>query len=569
MVIRKSKVALRLCATFTAAALVVPLVTAGTANAAKTPNTTSFPRSETLYTSGTAYGYPNNFNPLDVGNMYTGTVGFLYETLFLYNPISNRYIPWLATSGGWRGTTYTIHVRNGVKWSDGSALTGADVAFSVGLNTVPGVPYSYLKGDIESVAASGNTVKVKFTSPVHYTAWQRYLWNSPIVPKSVFSKLSRAALVTAANFTTRRSPVGTGPMTLVSTSNQEACYRDNPNWWGIKQLGLSFHFKYDCDVVNSSNNVELSALLTGNLDWSNNFLPGINALMSTGGDSFLKTYYPKSPYMLSANTAWLEMNTTKAPMSNVNFRRAVAAAINPQSIVTGVYTGIVKAANPVGLLPNLSSYVSSSVVKKYGFSYNPVLAKKYLRESGYHGQTITIEVPSGWTDWMAAQDKIASALQAIGIHVDAETPTASDRTSDMEDGTYDMMIDNNATPDSTPWTYFDRVYQWPVPKVDGAQLNVERYRDLATWGLVQKAATIPVSNTGALDKIYARIETNFLKALPEVPLWYNGAWFQGNDTYWKGYPSSTNPADRNTPVMWIGWLGNMTTVLALAQLRAA
>ena len=192
--------------------------------------------------------------------------------------------------------------------------------------------------------ASGNTVTVHFTSPAPYAAWQNYLWNQPILPQSAWSKLSATDQVTGAN----TSPVSSGPMTLVpgGYNQTEACYQDNPNWWGKTQLGLSFHFKYLCDVVNGSNNVELSALLSSNIDWSNNFLPGINTLMTIGGNNFIQTYYPSAPYMLSANTAWLELNTSKAPMNNVNFRRAVADAINPQNIVSGVYTGIVEGGQP-------------------------------------------------------------------------------------------------------------------------------------------------------------------------------------------------------------------------------
>ncbi len=121
MPIRKSKVITRLATVLTATAMVVPLMSvvgasSANANANRTPNQAAFPHSDTLYTSGTAYSPPTNFNPNDPGALYTGTNGLLYESLFLYDPIHNKYIPWLATSGTWSGDTYTIHLRNGVDW---------------------------------------------------------------------------------------------------------------------------------------------------------------------------------------------------------------------------------------------------------------------------------------------------------------------------------------------------------------------------------------------------------------------------------------------------------------------
>ena len=55
--------------------------------------------------------------------------------------------------------------------------------------------------------------------------------------------------------------------------------------------------------------------------------------------------------MLSANTVWLEPNLTKAPMNNLNFRKALAYAINPQQIANVIYSNIVNPATPTGLLP--------------------------------------------------------------------------------------------------------------------------------------------------------------------------------------------------------------------------
>ena len=78
MVISKRKVVTRTGAALTAAALLVPLmsaIAAGPASATRAPSITSFPRSETLYTSGTAYSPPSNWNPLDSGSRYTGHHG--------------------------------------------------------------------------------------------------------------------------------------------------------------------------------------------------------------------------------------------------------------------------------------------------------------------------------------------------------------------------------------------------------------------------------------------------------------------------------------------------------------
>ncbi len=146
--------------------------------------------------------------------------------------------------------------------------------------------------------------------------------------------------------------------------------------------------------MNGSNNVELGQLLEGNIDISNNFLPGIASLVSspaatgqlnaTGGYGIL-TYYPKAPYMLSANTVWLEPNMTLAPMNNLNFRKAVAYAINPAQIASVIYDNLVDPANPTGLLPNLNPFISKSVLKQYGFSYNPKLAKQFLKASELQG----------------------------------------------------------------------------------------------------------------------------------------------------------------------------------------
>ncbi|MGP8208843.1 MAG: ABC transporter substrate-binding protein [Acidimicrobiales bacterium] len=530
------------------------------------------PRDKTLYTSGTATAPPTDFNPLDPDRAYTGTQGLLYEPLFLFDPVHDKFIPWLATSGSWvSATTYRLQLRGGVDWVASrtgaveGALTAGDVAYSINLAATDGAdPFHIDAASVQKATAEGGAVTVDFKKPVGYGPWQEFLWHAPVLPAALWSQLAPGSEFGTANL----SPVSTGPMLLGTTSPSGACYRDNSHWWGKSQLRLSFRFEYLCAVVSGSSGAELSGLLEGRTDWSNELLRGIPHLATgrTGGYD-IKTYYPGTPYMLPASTAWLEMDTARSPMANVDFRRAVAYALDPKTIAASVYTGAVTVANPTGLLPGLGAYVDKAAVGKYGFFYSVAKAKKWLAESGYRGQQVTLEVASEWTDQVNAATAISLELAKAGIHASVVDKPIGERDADVADGDYDMVIDSGPAPSSTPWTYFDSVYRLPLQSRQQAGFNDERYSDPAAWALVQQAAATPPYAAKAAAKIYAQLEADFLQALPEIPLWYSGAWFQANTSYWQGYPSSTSPHDEYTPLMWPGWLGSMTTVYALAQLE--
>ena len=55
-----------------------------------------YPREETVFTSGTQWGPPSSWNPLQGGGQAMGVRGLLYETLFVVRPVDAR-----ARSRGW------------------------------------------------------------------------------------------------------------------------------------------------------------------------------------------------------------------------------------------------------------------------------------------------------------------------------------------------------------------------------------------------------------------------------------------------------------------------------------
>ena len=83
-----------------------------------------YPRADTLITSGTQWGNIAGMNPY-VGNYAAGMVGLVNETLIRYDPLTDTYINWLASSAKFTGAKqYTITIRSGIKWADGTAVHG-------------------------------------------------------------------------------------------------------------------------------------------------------------------------------------------------------------------------------------------------------------------------------------------------------------------------------------------------------------------------------------------------------------------------------------------------------------
>ena len=96
------------------------------------PAVVSYARNETLYTSGTQWGPPSSWNPLNGGGYAMGTIGLVYETLYIYDPLADKFTPWLAAEDmNWADdTTLEIKLRDGITWQDGTPLTADDVKFT-------------------------------------------------------------------------------------------------------------------------------------------------------------------------------------------------------------------------------------------------------------------------------------------------------------------------------------------------------------------------------------------------------------------------------------------------------
>ncbi|GAA3974481.1 ABC transporter substrate-binding protein [Thermobifida alba] len=534
-----------------------------------------YPRAETLYTGGTQWGPPSTWNPLDTGGHATGTVGLVYETLFLYEPQSREYIPWLAESGEWvDDTTYELKLRQGVTWSDGEDFTADDVVFTVEVGKYEASTYHNLWEWLESAeAVDDHTVRFTF-SQANYAQWANWLYSNAIVPEHLWSERSEEEILTGAN----EDPVGTGAYLYETHDQDRQVWKKNEDWWAIEALGHEVAPTYIVDVVNTSNEAALSQVLQGNIDMNNNFLPGIAQLVQGGYQ--VQTYYPEEPYMIPANTAWLVPNTTKAPMDDPEFRKALSASIDMDEIVNNVYGGLVTEADPTGLLPVWEEYIDTGVVEEYATPRDPKVAKDLLKEAGYEdtdddgfvetpdGDPIDLSliVPSGWTDWMEAARVISESAAEVGIKVTADFPEFNALVDQRNSGEFDLVINNERQISNTPWTYYDYMFRLPIQEQQGTT-NFGRYENEEIWELVGELDSIPVEDTEKIREVAGKIQRIHLEELPIIPLWYNGLWSQTNTSVWTNWPSSET--DNNyLPSTWRGYF-QLGGILMLTELEPA
>lgn len=121
-----------------AAATDTPAAAAATATTGTTASTTTgdVPRNRTFIVNngGTSGKFTTMglINPVAGMNHQEGMC-LLWDPLFFYSVFADKELPWLAESSEYNTdfTQLTIKLRKGTEWSDGTALTSADVKFTL------------------------------------------------------------------------------------------------------------------------------------------------------------------------------------------------------------------------------------------------------------------------------------------------------------------------------------------------------------------------------------------------------------------------------------------------------
>ncbi len=295
---------------------------------------------------------PSILNPyLSGGTKDIEAASLTIEPLARYDE-TGKMVPYLAAeiptvaNGGVSEdlTSITWKIADGMVWSDGSAVTSADVVFTGEYCMHPegGCAQAAFFDGVKSIEAVDDaTVKVTFESPKPNPYGPFVGGQSPIIQKAQFENCigAKAPECTAENF----GPIGTGPFVVTDfRTNDVIQYEANPNYRDAsKPAFATVTFKGGGDATGAGRAV----LETGEFDyaWNLQLAPDVIAKMEEGGKGVAIAGFGPLVERLEMNMTNPssdlpegERSTIAHPhpfLSDMNVRKALSMAIDRELLV--------------------------------------------------------------------------------------------------------------------------------------------------------------------------------------------------------------------------------------------
>jgi len=354
---------------------------------------------------------------------------------------------WKATSP----TRYVYTIKKGIRFSDGSPLTAADVAFSMNVHRNPktGSKMGDFFGNVVSIRNRGNQVIVVLKQP--NSNWQ---FTPAASPGLVYSQKDYRAKG-AAFGTPSGMPIGTGPYKFSEfTPNSRVVLVRNTYYKGKK-------YPWDRIVlpVIPDEQARLLALQSGQVD-------GTFAVPNNNISTWLKVPNLKVGTYVSGGWRGFSIDVEDGPFKDVHVRRALAYSLNKPDINEALASsrGVVLNGLPPlvfikGLLPAAEVNAAMKKVKTYPYSLDD--AKAELAKSAYpKGFTTTLNTPNGCAACLLLSQVLAQGASKIGITINLNPMPGPQRFQVILDHKPSLGIQVlGQAPDSPhPMQYLDLLY---------------------------------------------------------------------------------------------------------------
>ncbi len=394
--------------------------------------------------------------------------------------------------------TYVFHLRNGVKFHDGRALTSADVKYTFDSILDRSVT-SPKRGSLTMIrsidAPDAGTVVFHLREPYAGFLWEIARPAIGIVPAS-----------SGADFSSRLT--GTGPFRFVSAEQDDDVVLDrNGSYFGAAPKIARVEFRVVPDAI-----VRALELRKGSADVEVNSLTPDMIPVLREQPMIDATEVPGTNYQ------YIAFNLDDAVLGKREVRQALAYATNREEIIRYLLRGEAHPAD--GPLPQ-SSWAYEPGIQRY--EYDPQQAERLLDAAGFPrvaaagGMRVKLTLK---TTTEESSRLLAAVLQEqwrkVGVDLEVRPLEFATLFSDMARGSFEIYTLRWIGANNDPDTFFDYVFDSRMTPPAGA--NRGHYRNPEVDALLEQARVeIDQDKRRAL---FSKVQKIIAVDLPYVSLWF-------------------------------------------------
>ena len=508
----------------------------------------------------------------------------MFETPYLYDMLDGQVYPLLADGAyTWDDakTQITFKIKAAAKWSDGTAVTADDVAYTwathIKYNDSTGAANKDYIADV--VAQDPQTVVVKAVlgddgKAKNPLLVQAYLSSDYVVQKAWTQTLEARVNGDATAFLADPADdvVYSGPYGKFFADDTKVVMARNDNYWGqdASMWGKLPAPKYLAHIIYKDNAAGTTALKAGEVDVSQQFNSNVQDLWEKDGLP-ISTYLSDAPYGIGASLPTAYFNLASNGLDNVTIRKAIAMAVDYNTIIanamtnqSATFTQVPRSLmNPTDGEQALYDHDAVKDLQWSGSADDVAAANKMLDDAGikdtngdgireYNGKELkyVATCPNGWSDWQAAIEVVAAAGKNIGIDITTNYPEWSVYQTvvtnwPLPEG-YDifMMWSDGAGP-TQPWSRIRHLMSGEFAQTtNNWNGNWGGYKNDEADKLIQEIPTL--TDAAQIKADYTELVKIYLTDVPSFTLMYRPQAFHTvNESVWTNFPhqgDGTNPA---------------------------
>ena len=416
------------------------------------------------------------------------------------------------------GRTYTFHLKQGAKWSDGQPVTAKDFVYSYKRILDPNIAAEYAsffadagivgaadynggKGSADNVgikAVDDNTLEIQVESPVGYFPNLVALWVVPPLREDIIQKAGDAWAQDPSTY------IGNGPFKMSEWVHQDHIMLvPNANYSGTAPKLQKVTF-----LMVTNGEADYAAYRNNERDWT--LVPDAD-VQAVRGDSELSK---QSVEYTELTTFWLIMNNAKKPLDNPSVRKALSKAIDRSAMIRDVGAGVGKPATSM-IPPGMPGY-QADLGKDIDFDANG--AKQLLSDAGFsdpsqfpqmHFRFATTSANQARAEFIQAQLK-----QNLGINIVLDSMESKAYQAAFKDKDFDLAFGGWGAdyPDPQDW----------MASLFGCKASNNKFNYCNQQFDQASAKGDTGTDLNQRLQAYAEAQKILVQDLPVAPLFYRG-----------------------------------------------